>query len=200
MHCFTAHHTTPHHTTLSFLNLHCFTAQHSAAQYSTAPFFNLHCFTAWDSTALICVAFVCRFKCWQAGAQSSPVDGQWYPKNISSTTVANPKARLSVHLKLPKTKLQWRLQEQLQQKLSEHPELADATQPRDPALARHLLQDQFALGSASLEQPELADSAQTAEQILAQQLLQEQSVLEQNTWDRTFAGRPKQHDAVNVIN
>ena len=155
--------------------------------------------TAQHSASATYFLFVCRFKCWQAGSRSSPVDGQWYPKNASSTTVANQKGRLSVHLKLPKTKLQWRLQEQLQQKLSEHPELADAAQPRDSVLARHLLHDQFAMESGSLEQPQLADDSQMREQELTKHLLLEQSAVEQSSQDQTFAGQLTQHDAVDFM-
>lgn len=75
------------------------------------------------------------------------MDGQWYPKNASSfaAMLTKQNSRLSVHLKMPKSKLQWKLQEQLQQKLHEHPELAEAADSRDQALARHLLQNQTIL-------------------------------------------------------
>lgn len=110
-----------------------------------------------------------RFKCWQAGRRNSPVDGQWYPVNTSSssssTVPASKKSRLSVHLKLPKNRLQWKLQEQLQQKLDAHPELADAVQSQDPALSRQLLQNQSAP----------ADAVQSQDTALFRQLLQNQS-------------------------
>ena len=106
----------------------------------------------------------CRFKCWQAGRRHSPVDGQWYPVNASSssTASANKKGRLSVHLKLPKNRLQWKLQEQLQQNLNAHPEFADAAHSKDPALSRQLLQNQSAL----------ADTAHSKDPALSRQLLQ----------------------------
>lgn len=108
-----------------------------------------------------------RFKCWQAGRRNSPVDGQWYPVNASSssTVPASKKSRLSVHLKLPKNRLQWKLQEQLQQKLDAHPELADAVQSQDSALPRQLLQNQSAP----------ADAVQSQDPALFRQLLQNQS-------------------------
>lgn len=91
-----------------------------------------------------------RFKCWQAGRRNSPVDGQWYSVNASSSSSvpASKKSRLSVHLKLPKNRLQWKLQQQLQQKLDAHPELADAVQSQDSALSRQLLQNQSAPADA----------------------------------------------------
>ena len=42
-----------------------------------------------------------------------------------------------MHLKLPKNKLKWKLQTQLQQTLDAHPELADAAQSKEQALLRH---------------------------------------------------------------
>ena len=67
-------------------------------------------------------AYCCRFKCWQDGSSSSPVDGQWYPQNttLGMLTPSKAEAGLSVHLKLPQTKQQWDLQQQLQQQLNEH--------------------------------------------------------------------------------
>ena len=109
----------------------------------------------------------CRFKCWQDGRRHSPVDGQWYPVNASSNNAesANKKARLSVHLKLPKDRLQWKLQEQLQQKLDAHPEIADAGPSKDPGLSRQLLQNQFAL----------AVTSQTKDPVFSGNLLQNHS-------------------------
>ncbi|KAL3163354.1 hypothetical protein ABBQ32_009743 [Trebouxia sp. C0010 RCD-2024] len=77
-----------------------------------------------------------EFTCWQAGKRPSPVDGQWYPLH-NSTTPPKQKGRLSVHLKLPKNKPQWKLQTQLQQKLDAHPELADAADSKERTLSGH---------------------------------------------------------------
>ena len=99
------------------------------------------------------------------------MDGRWYPVNASSssnTVAVNKKARLSVHLKPPKNRLQWKLQEQLQQKLDAHPELADAAQSKDPALSRQLLQNQTAL----------VDTAPSKEPALTRQSLQNSSAVE----------------------
>lgn len=87
------------------------------------------------SLSYVCV-FVFRFTCWQAGKRPSPVDGQWYPLH-NSTTPPKQKGRLSVHLKLPKNKPQWKLQTQLQQKLDAHPELADAADSKERTLSGH---------------------------------------------------------------
>lgn len=114
------------------------------------------CLSLFLAVCLISVR-ACRFKCWQAGRRQSPVDGQWYPVNASSssTVSANKKGRLSVHLKLPKNRLQWKLQEQLQQKLDAHPEPVDAAENNDP-----------------MNQSALAGTAQNKDSVLSRQLLQ----------------------------
>ena len=88
----------------------------------------------------------CRFKCWEEGTQSSPVDGQWYAVNSTTDTgriSEQAKSHFSVSLRLPKSMTQWKLQHQLQQQMEENPDLADVAaelKDRDTAHARHALQ------------------------------------------------------------
>lgn len=80
----------------------------------------------------------------------SPVDGQWYPSNMSialSRPLNIVKGRLGVHLRLPKSITQWKLQQQVQQQMQEHPELIDVAaevKDKDTGYTRHALQHQDA--------------------------------------------------------